>query len=73
MKTHSLVDVMLLAQGRKIERNKASFNIDKRLFSGFKALCERHGRTQTEVLEAMFEDLLKKHGERPQAAASKKN
>ena len=39
-------------------RVKTSFNLDKALFEKFKQLCEGKGVSQSEVMDALLEDLL---------------
>lgn len=57
MKTQSRVQSILSMPVKKVDRVKASFNLDKALFDGFKAVCEAREITQSELLEAMLEDL----------------
>lgn len=39
-------------------RVKTSFNLDKELFERFKQLCDLKGVSQSEVMDALLEDLL---------------
>jgi hypothetical protein len=58
VKTHSQVQTLLSKPVKKIDRVKASFNLDRQLFEGLKAICIEREITQTELLEAMIADLL---------------
>lgn len=57
----SQVEMMLSRPLRKVERVKSSFNLDRTLVDGFRALCDARDITQSELLEAMLGDLLDQH------------
>ena len=61
MKTVSQVDSLLSKPCQRVERTKASFNLDKKLADGFRALCEERDVTQSELLDALLADLLARH------------
>lgn len=58
---NSPIDTLLSKPVKKVERIKSSFNLDKKLFDGFRALCEERQLTQSEMLDAMLEDLLRRY------------
>ena len=58
MKTQSRLHSLLSKPVKKTDRIKASFNLDRELFEGFKGICEEREITQSDLLEAMMADLL---------------
>jgi hypothetical protein len=55
------VHALLSKPVKKADRIKSSFALDRQLFEGFKTLCEERQLTQSEVLEALLEDLLTRY------------
>ena len=54
----SKVEQLLSSAAPKAERVKASFNLTKTTFDGFRMLCEERHLNQGDLVDAMLEDLL---------------
>jgi hypothetical protein len=75
MRPPSKVD-SLLNQGPKGEKKKASFNLTRGTFERFAALCDARGVGQSDLIDALLEDLLDRQGRKakdvPKKMATKK-
>jgi len=71
MKYSAVSELLNKAVGVK-PKVKTSFNLDKGLFEEFKLLCESKGIGQSELLDALLEDLLRGKEEKPKAEKVRK-
>jgi hypothetical protein len=70
MKKSKVSELLSSSVGVKA-RTKTSFNLDKGLFEEFKVLCEGKGIGQSELIDALLEDLLRGKEEKPKPERAK--